>query len=34
MTTTPVPIELPQLSTGLSSFSTEDPGTWQPLFDR
>ncbi len=32
--TAPVPIELPQLSTGLWTFSAEDPGTWQPLLDR
>ena len=30
----PVEPELPQLSTGLSSFSPDDPGTWQPLLDR
>jgi probable F420-dependent oxidoreductase len=33
-TVAPVPIELPQLSTGLWTFSAEDPGTWQPLLDR
>ena len=31
--TTPVPVELPQLSTGLTSFAAEDPGGWQPMFD-
>jgi probable F420-dependent oxidoreductase len=33
-TDTTAPIELPQLSTGLWTFSAEDPGTWQPLLDR
>ena len=30
----PAPIELPQLSTGLTTFAADDPGTWQPLLDR
>ena len=33
MTITPVPIQLPQLSTSLRTFSAEEPDSWQPVLD-
>jgi probable F420-dependent oxidoreductase len=31
---TPLPPEIPQLSVGLRTFSADDPGGWESLFDR